>query len=138
MDFFDFIKVEELDDLPEDPQAAFIGVVRLAEPRLSVRLKELGARDQDTYEEIDDARYSFQNLVLGAAKKFDIEPFASLEMPTLKEHTDQNYRQFRADLTHYITQIMLTLADRDRSSPYLFWIKPGTASEPTSHISAMP
>jgi len=115
MDFFDFIKPEELDDLPEDPHVAFIAFVRLAEPRLSARLREIGPRDQDTYEQIDDARYGFQNLVLGAAKKFGVEPFASLEMPTLKNHSDENYRQFRADLTHYLTQVMLTVAIRDRS-----------------------
>ena len=51
MDFFDFIKTEELDDLPEDPHAAFIAFVRLAEPRLSARLREIGSRDQDTYEQ---------------------------------------------------------------------------------------
>jgi hypothetical protein len=36
-------------------------------------------------------------------------------MPTIEDHDDRNYRQFRHDLTHYITQIMLTTADRDRS-----------------------
>jgi hypothetical protein len=116
MDFFDFIRPEELDDLPEDPHTAFIAFVRLAEGRLTARLREIGPSDQDTYEQIDDARYGFQNVVLGAAKKFEIEPFASLEMPTLKNHNNENYRQFRADLTHYITQIMLTTADRDRST----------------------
>jgi hypothetical protein len=38
MDLFDFIKVEELDDLPVDAKAAFIAFVRLAEGRLTVRL----------------------------------------------------------------------------------------------------
>ena len=57
MEFFDFIKLEELDDLPEDPQAAFIAFVRLAEPRLKERLRALGPRDSTTYEDIDDARY---------------------------------------------------------------------------------
>ena len=116
MDFFDFIKGDELDDLPEDPEAAFVAFVRIAEPRLAARLRELGGRNSDTYEEIDDSLYGFQTVVLAAAKKFGIEPFASLQMPTLQEHSPERYRQFRADLTHYIAQVMLTVADRDRST----------------------
>ena len=114
MEFFDFIKPEELDELPEDPQAAFIAFVRIAGPRLKEKLKALGARDNDTYEDIDDARYGFQNVILGAARKYGIEPFASLQMPTIENHDDKHYRQFRHDLTHYITQIMLATADQDR------------------------
>jgi hypothetical protein len=116
MEYFDFIKGDELDDLPEDPQAAFIGFVRIAQPRLTARLREIGPEDQYNYSDIQDARYGFQSVVLGAAKKFGIEPFASIEMPTLHDYSEGNYRQFRADLTHYITQIMLAVADRDRST----------------------
>jgi hypothetical protein len=114
MEFFDFIKPEELDELPEDSQTAFIAFVRLAGPRLKDRLKSLGSRDENNWEDIDDARYGFQNVVLGAARKYGIEPFASLQMPTIEDHGDKDYRQFRHDLTHYITQIMLATADKDR------------------------
>jgi hypothetical protein len=116
VDFWDFVTNDELDELPEDPEAAFIAFVRIAEARLKERLRAIGPRDQGTYEEIDDARYGFQNVVLGSAKKFGIEPFASLQMPVLDDHNDAKYRQFRHDLTHYITQLMLTTADRDRSN----------------------
>ncbi len=115
MEIFDFIKSHELDDLSEDPERAFIQFVRLAQPRLEERLEELGQRDQENYELIDDAKYGFQNVVLGAARKFAIEPFASLAMPTIVQFDDKSYRQFRADLTHYLTQILLIAADRDRS-----------------------
>jgi hypothetical protein len=114
MEFFDFISQDEVEDLPEDPRAAFIAFVRLAGPRLRDRLKELGPRDDNNWEEIDDARYGFQNVILGAARKYGIEPFASLQMPTLARHGDKEYRQFKHDLTHYITQIMLATADKDR------------------------
>ena len=90
--------------------------MRLAEPRLAARASEVGARDQDNWQDYDDARHSFQSVVVSAAKKFGIEPFASIQMPLLKEHTEENYRQCRSDLTHYIAQIMLGLADRERNS----------------------
>lgn len=116
MDFWDFVTNDELDELPEDSDAAFIAFVRIAEARLKERLKELGQRDQHNYDEIDDARYGFHNVVLSAAKKFGIEPFSSLQMPMFEDHNDARYRQFRHDLTHYITQLMLTTAERDRSN----------------------
>jgi hypothetical protein len=115
MEIFDFIKPEELEDLSDDPDRAFIQFVRLAQPRLEERLKHLGGRGTDNWELIDDAKYGFQNVILGAARKFGIQPFADLAMPTLKEFDDNGYRQFRADLTHYITQILLTAADRDKN-----------------------
>jgi hypothetical protein len=114
MEFFDFFKPEELEDLPEDNQAAFIQLVRIAQTRLKDQLRDLGPRDQDNWEEHDNAQYGFQNVVLAMARKFEIEPFASLQMPSIQDHDQKGYRQFRHDLTHYIAQIMLTLADRER------------------------
>jgi len=115
MEFFDFINQDEMSELPEDSRAAFVAFVRIAGPRLRDRLRDLGSRDESNYQDIDDARYGFQNVILGAARKYGIEPFASMQMPTMRDHDDQNFRQFRHDLTHYITQIMLATADVDRS-----------------------
>jgi len=115
VEYFDFIKPGELDELPEDPQLAFIEFVRIAQPRLNERIEGLNPSQEDEWTLVEDARYGFQNVVLGAAKKFRIEPFASLTMPSLRDFDANQFRQFRADLTHYITQIMLSAADQDRS-----------------------
>lgn len=116
MEYFDFIKPGELDNLPEDPQLAFARVLEIAQPRLTARLRELDTQNDSDWEFIQDARYGFQGFVLGAAKKFKIEPFASSEMPLLEHYSTSDYRQFRQDLSVYVTQIMLHAADADRSN----------------------
>jgi len=115
MEYFDFIKPGDLDNLPEDPQLAFSEVVRIAQARLVERLETLDSGEHGDWTLILEAKHGFQNVAIGAARKFRIEPFASAEMPIVRNYSDEDYRQFRADLSHYITQIMLNAAEADRS-----------------------
>jgi len=115
MEFFDFIKPGELEGLPEDSQLAFIEFVKLAQSRLAARLETLTAGDADDWNLRQDAQYGFQNVIIGAARKFGIAPFASAEMPLVANHRNEDYNQFRADLSHYIAQIVLHAVDQDRS-----------------------
>ena len=102
MDVFDFITPEEIDDLPDDdPRTAFVTFVRIAQKRLSARVKELNG-DSDGWRDISEAQQRFMNIVVAAAKRFEIEPFASLEVPRIKDFDYEDNRQFRADLDHYI------------------------------------
>jgi galactokinase len=116
LEYFDFIKPGELENLPEDSQLAFARVVELAAPRLAVRLEEIGERDEEAWEQRRDAQYGFQGVIMGAARKFGIEPFAGADMPLMVNYKNEDYRQFRHDLSGYITQIMLNAADVDRSN----------------------
>ena len=103
MNVFDFITKEEVDDLPDDdPNAAFVSFVRIAQRSLGQKTAEISG-DQDGWREIEDARYAFQNVVIAAAKKFGIEPFASLIVPRLTEFKIEHHRQFAADLDHFMT-----------------------------------
>jgi len=116
LEYFDFIKPRELDNLPEEPQLAFARVVEIAQPRLIDRIRDLDHNDRDGWALIQEAKYGFQGLVMGAARKYSIEPFSKSDMPLLKNYNDEDYRQFRHDLSMYITQIMLNAADADRSN----------------------
>jgi hypothetical protein len=42
------------------------------------------------------------NVVIAAAKKYRIEPFASLDVPRLTEFDSRTHQQFRADLDHIL------------------------------------
>jgi hypothetical protein len=116
MEYFDFIKPGDLDELPEDSQLAFARFVEIAQARLAARLQKLDSNERNDWDLIQDARYGFQNLVMGAARKFGIEPFASREISGIGDYNENEYRQFRHDLTSYIAQIMLHTADADRAS----------------------
>ena len=81
MNIFDFITQDEIDDLPDnDPDAAFVSFVRIAQRRLGDRVKELDGV-QDGWRDINEAQQGFMNITVAAAKKFGIEPFASMEVP---------------------------------------------------------
>ncbi|HEY3638778.1 MAG TPA: hypothetical protein VGK90_11555 [Rhizomicrobium sp.] len=131
MELFDFITPEEMEDLPEDNEAAFVQLVRIAKIRFAERMRELP--DTDAHEEIEEARYGFQNVVLGAAKQFDIPALSNFSIPPIENYTPQNYRQFRHDLTHYLTQIMLTAGRRARNDSVPLGVK--TTDTVRAHIA---
>lgn len=116
MNIFDFITQDEIEDLPEDPAMAFLEFVRIAQQRLSERTGELDARSEEDWYLLEEARYGFQNVVVAAGKRFGIEPFASLSMPRFDAYNKNkdDYKQFRADLDHYTTQILLDTSIRGR------------------------
>src|SRR5688572_10030680 len=119
MNIFDFITEDEIEDLPDDdPQAAFTRFVRIAQRRLGERVAELDTQEEG-WRQINDARHGFMNVVIAAAKKYEIEPFVSLSVPRLEKFNDEEHRQFGADLDHYLTQLVLDNASRAKRDSVL-------------------
>lgn len=114
MSIFTFLDQDELDDLPEDPQIAFMTLVRNAQRCLHEETAKLNPNDQYEWQQIDELRHSFMNVVLAAAKRLEIEPFMEMEVPTLSAFREEDHRQFRADLDHYLTQLMLDNSIRNK------------------------
>jgi hypothetical protein len=119
MNIFDFVAQEELDDLPEDDHLAFAIFARHAQRRLAKATDEIDGSDDSGWRLIEEWRYDFMNVVLAAAKRFGIEPFATMQMPTTNNFGDSVHRQFKADLDFYMTQLAIdnTLRDRRDSVP---------------------
>jgi hypothetical protein len=114
---FDFITQEEIDDLPDDdPQAAFMAFVRIAQRRLAEQTAKFDSSD---WQVIDEARNGFMNVVIAAAKKFGIEPIASIDVPRLQDSTAETYRQFKADIDHLFTQLLLDNSSRTKRDSVL-------------------
>ena len=59
------------------------------------------------------------NVVVAAAKKYEIEPFASLSVPRLEKFNTDAHRQFKADLDHYLTQLLLDNSSRAKRDSVL-------------------
>ena len=120
MNIFDFITQDEIDDLPDDdPQAAFVRFVRIAQRRLGERATNIDASNETGWEELSEARHGFMNVVIAAAKKYEIEPFATLSVPRLKNFNSDEHRQFKADLDHYLTQLLLDNSSRSKRDAVL-------------------
>jgi hypothetical protein len=112
---FDFITPEEIDELPDDdPRAAFTMFVRIALRRLGEYSAQLDTKDENDWERLNEAQHGFMNVVVAAGKKFKIQPFAKLEVPRLDKFGSADHRQFRADLDHYLTQLVLDNSARSK------------------------
>lgn len=114
MSIFTFVTQDELDDLPEDPSMAFMVLVNHAQRRLAEASKGLDPEERYQWEQLEELRHSFMNVVLAAAKRFEIEPFVTMEVPRLSEFNNTDHRQFRSDLDHYVTQLMLDNSIRNK------------------------
>ncbi|WP_206366421.1 hypothetical protein [Sphingomonas gei] len=57
---------------------------------------------------------SFMNVILAAAKRYEVEPFYSMSVPRRGDFKDDEYDQFVFDLEHYITQLVLDNSLRSR------------------------
>jgi hypothetical protein len=119
MMIFDFITQEEIDDLPnDDPQEAFTRFVEIARRKLADRLSSLGDQEEDWHER-SDAQHGFMNVIVAAAKRFDIEPLSRLSVPRASKFSSDTYREFRSDLDHYLTQLLLSNSARAKRDSVL-------------------
>ncbi|WP_447761265.1 hypothetical protein [Sphingopyxis panaciterrae] len=107
MSILEFVNQDELDDLDEDPRMAFMQLVNAAQRSLSAKIDALDPDNQYEWQKIEEFRYSFMNVVVAAGKRFEIEPFHSMEVPQYSNFRDADHRQFKSDLDHYVTQLVL-------------------------------
>lgn len=107
MSILSFVTQDQLDDLDEDPRTAFMELVNHAQRSLDQTVKKLDPDEQREWNQIEDLRYSFMNVVIAAAKRYEIEPFVSMDVPQYSNYGHSEWRQFKADVDHYLTQLML-------------------------------
>ena len=107
MSILDFVNQNELDDLDEDPRIGFMQLVNIAQRSLAAQISVLDPDNQHEWQKVEELRYSFMNVVVASAKRFEIEPFHSLQVPQYSNFRDGDHRQFKSDLDHYVTQLIL-------------------------------
>lgn len=134
MNVFDFITQDELDELPDDPRFAFLEFANHAQRRLSKKTQELGGTEEG-WEELQEARHGFMNVLIAAGKRFEIEPFVEMEVPTRDSFQGADYQQFKTDLDHYTTQLVLDNSIRGRRETVLLTDK--SKDRIRSHLVAL-
>lgn len=116
MSILRFITHEQLDDLDEDPRIGFMQLVDHAQRSLDQQLSEFSS-DEDGYYDRQSVERSFMNVIVASAKEMDVEPFNSIEIPEINSSSwSSEYPQFKADLDHYVTQIVLSNSRRNRKN----------------------
>ncbi len=113
MNIFELITQEELDEAPEDPSLAFTQLVGHAQRRLADFTRSIG--DDNQGYALDEARHGFMNVTIGLAKAYGVQPFASMDMPKFKNFGYEDHNQFKADLDHYMTQLMVASSIKAKS-----------------------
>lgn len=115
MAILDFITQDQLDDLDDDPRVAFMGLVQHAQRNLAEQLGRLDPQNEAEYEARDELRHRFMNVVIASAKRYEIEPFISMQVPRYTDfRRNFDFREFQADLDHYVTQLVLDNSMRSR------------------------
>lgn len=135
MSILDFLTQDELDDLDEDPRVGFMQLVNIAQRKLSDKVGRLDADTESDWRQIEEIRYSFMNVVLAAAKRFEIEPFVSMEVPKQNVFGNHDHIQFKSDLDHYVTQLILDNSIRSKRDTVE--VLPKTKDQLRTYISGL-
>lgn len=112
MSILDFVSQDDLDDLEDDPRQAFMQIVNLAQRSLSSKLQKLDQDQEDQWRAAEDVRHSFMNVVVATSKRFEIEPFCLMEVPRINDSL--NFKQFKSDLDHFVTQLVLDNSEQKK------------------------
>lgn len=107
MTILSFVSQEQLDDLDDNPSIAFMQLVNHAQRSLVAQTGSLDPNDRYEWEQREELRQSFMNVVVASARRLEVEPFASMDLPRIEDFKSDHYIQFKSDLDHYITQLVI-------------------------------
>jgi hypothetical protein len=105
---------EELAQLPDDPELAFVEFERIMRTRLYEAVQK--AVSQDQYEHRETCQLEYMNKVLAAAKEYGIEALSSWRVPSANDEILDKSRNFTADVDHITMQIRIRNAPRNRQN----------------------
>jgi hypothetical protein len=112
MSIWAFLTQSEIDEAP-DGEEGFAHLVRIAQERLNQRLEKLDREDNSEWQRIGENEMQFSRTVLRLGKNYDIEPFASMQIPRTGYNSNE-YTEFRAALDDAVADLVLTNAKKLR------------------------
>ena len=104
---------DELAELPEDPELAFVEFERIVRARYYEAERE---EAQTQYGDADSYRLEYMNKVLAAARVYEISALAQWEVPSVKDKARDAFAQFTSDVDHFTTQIRIRHAPINRQN----------------------
>lgn len=115
MSLFDILRPGFVDDLPEDARLAFSEIVREATSYLAKKRDQVDESERSSWHIYETAEHTAMNVIIASAKRLSIEPFSQMEVPLRNNFSSSDYEQFKCDLDHYLTQLVLDNSIRARS-----------------------
>lgn len=107
MSIYSFVSQDELDGLDGEPRTRFMQISHIALQSLDKMNAGLDNQNEFEWRVINEHRITCMNVLLATASRLGIEPFASWERPHFKSYGEPDWLEFKYDLDHYITQIVL-------------------------------
>jgi hypothetical protein len=104
---------EEIEQLPDDPELAFVGFEKILRERLNERIHEAS---QEQWGNTEPYYLEYINKVLAAARTYEISTLKDCEVPKVNSNIYQAYERFSADVDHFTTQIRIRRAGRNRQN----------------------
>jgi hypothetical protein len=106
---------EEIEQLPEDPDLAFVEFEKLMRARTTNKVAETD-RDDESYSIREMLYLEYINKVLAAARAYKIDGLKDWEVPKVDSNCWEAYRQFTSDVDFFTMQIRIGHADRNRKN----------------------
>jgi hypothetical protein len=103
---------EEIEQLPEEPELAFVEFEKI----LRTRTDEMLDRAASDNLSLTNYYVEYMNKVAAAAMTFRIEGLKHLKVPRVDSTTYGEYQQFSADVDFFTTQIRIRRAGRNRQN----------------------
>jgi hypothetical protein len=102
------ISDDELVDLPDDPELAFVQCERKLRNRLLDSLRESEGYDIASY------KLEYINHVVAIARGLNLPFFDNYNVPTVEKNIESFYTQFLQDVDHFTVQIRMRHARRSK------------------------
>lgn len=100
---------EEIADLPEDPQLAFVTLERILRERVQEE-----ERHADQNHDVESFRIEYINRTVAAAKIYDIDALSQWKVPRVGENIYRAYIQFTHDVDYVTMQIRIQTAPQKK------------------------
>lgn len=118
-----------LAELPDDPRTAFGMVLRRVELYLTHALNNA---DQNNWHVYVEAQHTAMNTVIAVAKRYEIQPFASMVVPQRDDFGSRDFDEFKVELDHYAAQLLLDNSIRSKRDAVV--IEPNLKDRLRQHV----
>ena len=103
-----------MDALPEDDREAFSAIVRRGFTYLREQAEFINENESSSWNEYRGKEHSVMNVILSSARRLSIKPFDTMAVPLKSGFNDKDFEQFKSDIDHYMTDMLLDNTIRRR------------------------
>lgn len=107
MSVYDILTEDFLAELPDDPRVAFGMVLRKADSYVKQALMAVDDHEPGSWYSYETAQHTAMNTIIAAARRYDVEPFSGMSVPTRQGFQSSSFDEFKVELDHYAAQLVI-------------------------------